>query len=296
MVRQVDFLLIKEGEHRPSSYSDFIETINHKKQKIDLYTRIDYGLRLVEFNNQLIITHYHTDLSKPIAPNMVKTIDIELIKQHCDKFDTIIIAIENTKQFQYDYKLIELTQYYGRDQTGEFVNLQTNTILPANSNFIVLAGVVKMNKLPVYHLILDPRMIHCSSDVRFYHQQSDTFVRLINDFNGSIKDNVFCPKITNGKLFDSNIILTTEQSISIQFFKGKSVLSDYSIDINDTDYTITTPQQYDIDKSTINVVKINDLITPIEIEFHCGLFYDISVQYERPLFQYLILKQRYDKK
>lgn len=298
-------VVIKEGEYRPSAFSDLVETVNRfDTEQVGFYTRIDYALRLVRNRSltnpemPLAIAHYHVDTASPIQQSgFFRPVDIELMISALETYEYVLFGIISKQHIISDYKLVNQATYIARTSAGKLIDLSTNQVVNETDDTVTFItaffGMVRMKGLPVYQIIMDSKLLHATDGFDYHHTLSDTMYTLINDHDGSVRDNVFNLQIEGGELY-GNTILVTGNELRFSFFKGNdSILrNENSGELIRNNYpnvaTIHTVSY--LWDGTIAFTPTAGFTT-VEITFNSGVFYDISAPSERHVFKYLIVKQ-----
>lgn len=303
------YVLIKEGEYRPNLFTDFTETVNRDEgvEQVGFYSRMDPTMRLLinrsDLNPEmpLAVAHYHVDPSSTIqVPMRYRPIDMELMYKALETYDYVMFGLITPTHLVTDYKMLSSAIYMARNAQGKLVNVETGELINADSDtatfFTSYFGLVRAKGLPVYYLIMDPKLLHATDDFDYKHTASDTSFVLISDHDGTIKQNVFAPTFTGAQVF-SNTLLTNRDEISLKLFTGiDSVLrnEDAGQLLNSADFTIDTDLPHALLDNTITIYpRQSDIsIGYFNIKFNCGKFFDVAHELERPEFNYLIIRSK----
>lgn len=298
-------IIIKEGEYRPNAFSNLVETVNADyAEQVGFFTRIDYALRLTRNRSTtnphmpLAIAHYHIDPAAPQqSPEFFRPIDTELMITALEKYNYVLFGVVTKQHMLNDYKLIHLARYIARTDDGKLIDLETQELLnPTDKSVTFMTsffGIVRMKGLPVYQLILDPKLVHATDGFDYYHSAADTMYTLINDFDGYVRDNVFNVQIHGGQAFDSTVLASPGGVVSFEFFGGRdSILRDEdgAKIFAGADCTVSAPTADVTYNGSRVIIDVYQQFTPVTISFNCGKFYDIASAVERPVFKYLIVK------
>lgn len=296
-------VLIKEGEYRPNLFAEFTETVNHLDvEQVGFYVRHDYTFRLTRNRSNLdptfplALAHYNVDVAGTVQdPVLFRPIDTESIFSALDKYEYVMFGAITPSHVVTDQSLLPSAMYIARNTNGKLVNALTDEVLQPDTDKVTFIttffGIVRMNGLPVYTIVLNQAMTHVTDGFDYYHEPSDTKYIIVSDHDGTIKDTVFAPSVSPAQQF-GDTLLVHKDITTITLFSHPSVLRDELIDIEDTQFTVTTDLTYSILKNQIIILTDKtQRIGFFTIEFHCGAFFEVASMMEQPKFSYLIIRQ-----
>jgi hypothetical protein len=298
------YILVKEGEHRPSVFSDLVEVINHADvEQVGFFTKVDPGLRLIrnrsdtDTNLPFAVAHYHTEPTLKHQPSThFRPLNTDIMISALEEYDYVIFGTVTPTHMVHDHTAIVSSRYIARKHDGKLIDVQTQEIInPDHSNvtfFTGFVGMVKCLGLPVYYMILNNNLIHATDGFDYYHTSSDTLWMLLSDYDGTLKNRLFTPVFDDTcKVIDSTI-LPSFDSFTLSFFDTDcSVLRRENLKeiMDNVTYNINTNLSYTLEGNVFTFTRTPGTVGYIEIEFKCGLFFDLANQVERPLFKYVIL-------
>lgn len=296
-------VLIKEGEYRPSLFADFTETVNRPEaEQVGFFSRHDYTFRLTRNRSSLeptfplALAHYNVDVANPIQdPKLFRPIDTETMFKALETYDYVIFGAVTPTHIITDQSLFVDAMYIARNDDGKLVNAETHEVLhPDDKNVTFVTaflGMVRMQGLPVYVIILNPSLTHVTDGFDYRHEPSDTLYSIVSDHDGTIRDTVFAPAIDGARVFGQTL-LATQPKIILNFFSHPSVLRDAEIRdfLAASSYTIDTNTTHTIDGTDIHITLPASQVSYFNITFHCGTFFDIASIIEKPTFNYLIIR------
>lgn len=294
-------VLIKEGEYRPSLFAEFTETVNQQDvEQVGFYVRHDYTFRLTRNRSTLnpsfplAIAHYNVDVASSIQdPVLFRPLDMELMFDALDRYDYVMFGAITPSHIVGDQSLLPEALYIARNSDGKLVNALTDEVLHPNSDKVTFVttffGVVRMKGLPVYTIVLNQAMTHVTDGFDYYHAPSDTKYIIVSDHDGTVKDTVFAPKVSNARMF-GDTLLANRTNITLEFFSFPSVLRETDVAINHTLFDISTDFPYTIDGNAVHIDTTYKKVGFFTITFKCGPFFDVASTIERPTFSYLILR------
>lgn len=300
------YIFVKEGEYRPSAFADLVETVNRDDfEQVGFYSRMDQTLRLIRnrtdtnATHPLAVAHYCVDPTDTAQnPKLFRGVDINLMTAALDQYDYVLFGIVTDNHVVKDYGLVEDARYIVRDANGKLLDFQTGELIRPDSTsvtfMITFCGMVKVNGIPAYYLILDPKLLHVTDGFDYYHAATDTKFILLSDHDGNLKDNVFAPEVDDAKLF-GNIILTPNQSCAkLTFFKGEqsALRCEHTPTlIQDIFYKLDTNCLWSLCRDTGAFIIHPPTTGPgyFSIHFDCGKFFNLAHPSERPHFNYIIM-------
>lgn len=295
------YIIVKEGEHRPNAFSDLAELVNTNDdhEQVGLYTRMDYALKLVRNRSRLdphlplALVHYYVDPAAGMQQRpFFRPVDVESMVAALDHYDYVLFGVISTDRVLDDYKLVNEARYYARNQAGKLIDIETNAPViedgQRSTNMIAYFGMVRMDGLPGYQIILDPKLVHASGCVDF--EDETTCYKLVTDYDGYVRDNVFNPIVTGGMTYGDNLIFATSDTITIEFFKGLSIMrrEDNAKLLRQSFLTINSSLPVTQENGKL-IVKLTPGNHYLNVVFDCGHFYRTANKAERPEFAYLIL-------
>ena len=299
-------VLIKEGEYRPSLFSDFVETVNRAQdEQVGFYTRHDYTFRITRNRSNLdptcpiALAHYSVDVANQIQdPNLFRPIDTEAMFTALTKYDYVMFGAIHKSHLVTDQNLFVEAMYISRNADGKLVNSLTDEPLQPDSDSVIFIStflsMVRLDGLPVYAIILNPTLTHVTDGFDYYHTPASTLYSIATDNDGPIRDVVFAPKIAGAQQFGSTL-LVHGTPVTIEFFSPPASVMQHLTSphlLTDSIHTIDTDMEYTIDENTIIITPPLPGKTSIKyftISFECGRFFDVTNEYEQPIFRYLII-------
>lgn len=311
-----DFVEYVNNDYAPpssefQSYRERSTEISEDHTYFGFYNRMDFSMRLAENylgnidNRKLALIHYRNDpLNLSTEPDVFKVIDFNDICNTVDRYgnavfglpvyqnevpdytvikNATILARDSDKNVILDvYKNNEMTP--GEDRTGQVEYLHKG--VPVISYF----GVIKIKDLPIYYVILDPRITKISTGL--YIENDFMNVRVISDHEGGIKNVLMTPMFSgNTEIIANYFVYTTEDEIEISLFEqNDNLIKLYNVDVSDI--KIQTKSNFPVEVLPGGKLKVK-LTGPdgfIKFKIDGGDFFEVASHKDDLEFAYIFKK------
>lgn len=271
-----------------------------QEQQIYSYVKIDRKLGLYKTeNNTLAIA-----VTSPVVGQTlgVSELDLELIKEKLDSgVKTVYFGYLFTKESVTQLQVVDNSVYFGRNPIDNVLtNFNDNTSIEGNVSSAVWMAFYKIKDSNVYFVVLNDTLVD-STVVRDSVSEADlktedNIIEFVNSHDGGFKDSVFKPTITGGTFIGKNIIVTSENELTLDVF-GRSafhminagvILKDD--DLPEIDLLVESSAEIEVNKNKISIT-ISDPISTLQYKWNTGSELDFILSEENKLqYDFVILK------
>lgn len=271
-----------------------------QEQQVYTYIKIDRKLGLYKTeDNKLAIAVASPAEGQTMGVN---PIDFDLIKEKLDSgvktvyFGYLFQGVSSSQT-----EVVENSIYFGRNPLDNVLtNLSTDEPLEGNVSSAVWLAFYKIKETNVYFAVLNDSIID-STVVRESVSEADLknddiVVEFINTHDGSFKDAVFKPTLDGAKFFGSNIIVTSNDNITIDVFgrsalhmlNGGVILKDS--ELPEIDLVVDCSGDIEINKNKLTV-SVDNPITTLQYNWKTGTELDYILSGNDKLqYDFVILK------
>lgn len=296
------YVLVKDGARTPSTFSDFVELVNHQDDvpPVGFFQQSPPGLRLVRNRTEgsvhpFAITYYHSNPTSRVQhPQMFIPLEIDVMERAAEKYDFVMVGVVTAELSNAGHHTLAEVRYVSRTSQGQLVDARTDLPVDDASNLLfmtTLLGFVRVKGFPVHYLIVNPDLIRVTDGFDYYDYRADTLWMLLSERDGNIRARMFTPHVSNARLIDTTIIASS--TFQLRFFDDPcSILRNESIDtiLKGAAWTVTTDLQYTVEGGAFNITApAPGRVAFFEVEFHCGHFFDVASLSERLTFKYVVL-------
>ncbi len=223
-------ILLKEGNYIVNGFADVMEAFNNpinsnNTTTLNYYTSSDVALHLHKNNSNtstdcpVALAHFLINPNNP--PNDIskfRPIDMDAMRVAADQYGIVLFGIITTKEPIQDSHLLLDSIFIVRDANNQLINAETKEPIHTKNHVdtIIFFSLSKLDNLPVYYLITDSHVTKIGEGFDFVN--NDTEYRQITDHDGTIKDNLFTPTVTDGNVIINDAIFATASPLVISLF------------------------------------------------------------------------------
>ena len=302
-------VLLKEGDYRPNIFSSLVEVVNNtslkeeERDQVSFFTRTDFSLRLyanmtvTKDQGALALAHYSVNpYEAEQDPNKFRAVDVELMREALEEHKFVLFAVISDTFIVADYGLVNHGIYIVRDDEGNLINYETKERLVSDGsviNAVTFFGMVKAGDLPVYYLITDSNVVHIGDGFDFDDTDHDVLYRKITDHDGTIKENLFVPKFSDGTtLVGKYDLFTVSDKVTISFFEdGVIAYSDLTRLLPELQIDIQSNVPVECEQNKVVVNMSSTDVGYVKIFFKLGHFFEEVQQKEKPIFEFILHKE-----
>ena len=197
-----------------------------------------------------------------------------------------------------DIDVIQNSMFFARDpSTKRFVNAVTEEELTEENSLMVAVwfALYRIKATQMYYMVINPNLISVTEsldgkfeDVAYYH---------LNTRDGTFRTKVFAPAIDGGTLIGNNIIVTNQDSVTIDTF-GLSLLHYESRKVSaenipaKIEMKVNSSFEYSREGSVLTIDTSNKNIGTLSYQWITGSYLDNSLTGNESLkYDFVIIKE-----
>lgn len=293
------------------SYRERSAEIGDDHTYFGFYNRMDFSMRLAENylatidTRKIALIHYRNDpLNLDTSPDIFKVLDFNDICNTVDKYGNAVFGLPVYQNTVPDYTVIKdatilardadknvIIDVYkdtamtpGEDRTGQVQYLHKG--VPVISYF----GVVKIKDLPIYYVILDPRVTKISTGL--YVENDFMNVRVISDHEGGVKNVLMTPHFSGNTDIVANYhVYTTEDELEVSVFEqADNLIKLYNVDVSNVNLQVKSNYPVEIIPGGKLKIKITGPDGYLKFKVDGGDFFEVASHKDDLEFEYIIKK------
>lgn len=212
----------------------------------------------------IAISHYINNPHSPAPdPNLFHPLNTDELFTYADIFDTVIYGVVQHTEVITAANALSTARAFARNATtGDIIDLRDNAIVdPApGSNqvhIISLFGLVKVQHLPIYCIITDPRMLVLGGNLD-RSLDDDLSIRALTEWDTPIRDAIMSSQFSdNVQVLPNNTLFVTGGiGFTIKLFSDpqNNLLHQYNIPTNNTQVHVKSNMNINISNNTITAL------------------------------------------
>lgn len=281
--------------------TDPVETLKNERdyqQRVNVYTQISNNVKLTPSDS-----NFKIEIAVPRAGVEPRIIDMS------EAFNTLTTqnGFYEAVHFGYifgedgrgkDFEVIQNSTFFARDpSTQRIVNAITEEEVTDKDNLEVAVWftLYRVRGTHLYYMVVNPNLVSVPEDlsgtfddVQYFH---------LDTSDGTFRNKVFAPAVTNGKIVGNNIIVATSDELSIDAF-GLSMLHYESGEAlsenlpNTISMLVESSAPYTREANVINVDMTGKNVATITYQWITGTYLDSSLTGNESLrYTFAIIKE-----
>lgn len=303
-------ILLRDGDgYQPNVFADLRDIVNrplsvNDTERVDFFARTEHTFRiypntsLLEREKPLALAHTAVDNSKEVQlPSLYRPIDVQLLRTAADNYSFVLFGVMADRQVLTDPNLLQKIIYIVRDNTGQFINYETNERLfslgtASRQSIVCFVGMIKVGRFPVYYMLTDPTLVKVGGGFNIYSEEYDLTIRKVNPQDGYLKDLVFAPTVdSSATMIGPNTIVTTATHLTFNFVNHPdSVIHDTQYQMTNEDLIVKSNVPYELTNNMVVLDLSKHNTAFVTLSFVLSPFFEHAQPCERPIYSYVIHK------
>jgi hypothetical protein len=284
----------------PGFYSTDLGGYTNQEQQIYSYVKIDKKLGLYKTEqNKLAIA-----VTSPVVGQTlgVNELDLNMIKEKLDSgVKTVYFGYLFKNESVSQVEVVDKSIYFGRNPLDNVLtDFTNNKPLEGNISSAIWMAFYKLKNSSVYFVVLNDTLVDSTvvretvSDADL--KTDDAIIEFVNSHDGTFKDAIFKPTVTGGSFFGKNLIVTSEDEITVDVFgrsafhmiNGGAILKDE--ELPEIDLSVESSSPVTINKNKINV-SVSAPLSTLQYKWNTGSELDfISSEENKLQYDFVIVK------
>ncbi len=310
------YVLVKDGDYRANVFSDFQELVHTlapdaDHQQAGFYSRMDFKYRLLRntssqfTDHPLAVVSYAADPTLEIQdPHYYRTIDMNKMMAALDSgSDFVMFGHVTETNVTTEIDLLKNGIYMTRNSEKELVDLDTGDFLtdvdptyPDIAFVSVLFGLVKLGNTGIYYLITDSKLLQPNGEFGFTDPNTDTVYRIIQDSDGTIKENVFDYSFTGDSVTvigKRDVFAGNSEELVLDLTGGPNSIfvGMHESTPPTVDIIVNSTYPYTVVGNAINLDISSGVTGYLKVTVNAGAFFEVAGRKEQPVLDFIIHPQ-----